>query len=68
MRPGFIGSDPVHTRVSKPSTANAPDLKNWCRIIKLLLRNSITVDSANNVWYADISGYVGMLPARFARD
>jgi virginiamycin B lyase len=29
---------------------------------------SVTVDPANNVWYADISGYVGMLPARFARD
>ena len=28
----------------------------------------VAVDPANNVWYADISGYVGMLPARFARD
>jgi len=28
---------------------------------------SVTVDPSNNVWYADISGGVGMLPARFAR-
>jgi virginiamycin B lyase len=29
---------------------------------------SVTVDPAGAVWYADISGFVGMLPARFARD
>jgi virginiamycin B lyase len=28
----------------------------------------VAVDPASNVWYADISGYVGMLPARFARE
>ena len=28
---------------------------------------SLTVDRDGNVWYADISGYVGMLPARHAR-
>jgi virginiamycin B lyase len=28
---------------------------------------SVAVDAAGNVWYADIKGYVGMLPARFAR-
>jgi virginiamycin B lyase len=28
----------------------------------------VAVDAAGNVWYADIIGYVGMLPARFARD
>lgn len=28
---------------------------------------SVAVDPAGNVWYADISGYVGMLPARYAR-
>jgi virginiamycin B lyase len=28
----------------------------------------VAVDPAGAVWYADISGYVGMLPARFARD
>ena len=27
---------------------------------------SLAVDPAGNVWYADISGYVGMLPARYA--
>jgi virginiamycin B lyase len=27
---------------------------------------SVTVDRAGNVWYADISGFVGMLPARHA--
>ena len=29
---------------------------------------SLTIDAAGNVWYADIRGYVGMLPARFARE
>ena len=29
---------------------------------------SVVVDRAGNVWYADISGYVGMLPARDARE
>ena len=28
---------------------------------------SLAVDPDGNVWYADISGYVGMLPARYAR-
>jgi virginiamycin B lyase len=28
---------------------------------------SLAVDRDGNVWYADISGYVGMLPARHAR-
>ena len=28
---------------------------------------SVTVDRDGNVWYADIRGYVGMLPARYAR-
>jgi virginiamycin B lyase len=28
---------------------------------------SVAVDPEGNVWYADISGYVGMLPARYAR-
>jgi len=28
---------------------------------------SVAIDRAGNVWYADISGYVGMLPARDAR-
>ena len=28
---------------------------------------SLAVDREGNVWYADISGYVGMLPARHAR-
>jgi virginiamycin B lyase len=28
---------------------------------------SVTIDAAGNVWYADIRGYVGMLPAHFAR-
>jgi virginiamycin B lyase len=27
---------------------------------------SLAVDGSGNVWYADISGYVGMLPARYA--
>lgn len=27
---------------------------------------SLAVDPSGNVWYADISGYVGMLPARYA--
>jgi virginiamycin B lyase len=27
---------------------------------------SIAVDREGNVWYADISGFVGMLPARYA--
>jgi virginiamycin B lyase len=27
---------------------------------------SVAVDPAGNIWYADISGWVGMLPARFA--
>lgn len=30
--------------------------------------HSLTVDRDGNVWYADITGYVGMLPARYARD
>lgn len=29
---------------------------------------SVAVDRAGNVWYADIRGYVGMLPARYARE
>jgi virginiamycin B lyase len=29
---------------------------------------SVAIDPDGNVWYADISGYVGMLPARYARD
>jgi virginiamycin B lyase len=29
---------------------------------------SVSVDRAGNVWYADIRGYVGMLPARHARN
>ena len=29
---------------------------------------SLAVDREGNVWYADITGYVGMLPARQARD
>jgi len=28
---------------------------------------SLAVDPEGNIWYADISGYVGMLPARYAR-
>lgn len=28
---------------------------------------TITIDPAGNVWYADISGYVGMLPAHYTR-
>jgi virginiamycin B lyase len=28
---------------------------------------SLAVDPDGNIWYADISGYVGMLPARYAR-
>jgi len=28
---------------------------------------SVAVDPTGNVWYADISGYVGMLPARYAQ-
>jgi virginiamycin B lyase len=28
---------------------------------------SVTVDRDGNIWYADIRGYVGMLPARYAR-
>ncbi len=28
---------------------------------------SLAIDSSGNVWYADISGYVGMLPMRYAR-
>ncbi len=28
----------------------------------------VTIDASGNVWYADIHGYVGMLPARFARE
>jgi virginiamycin B lyase len=28
---------------------------------------SVAVDPAGNVWYADISGYVGMLPSRYAQ-
>jgi virginiamycin B lyase len=28
---------------------------------------SLAVDTDGNVWYADISGYVGMLPAHDAR-
>jgi virginiamycin B lyase len=27
----------------------------------------VTVDRDGNIWYADIRGYVGMLPARYAR-
>jgi virginiamycin B lyase len=27
---------------------------------------SVAVDRGGNVWYADISGFVGMLPARYA--
>jgi virginiamycin B lyase len=27
---------------------------------------SVAVDRDGNVWYADISGFVGMLPARYA--
>jgi virginiamycin B lyase len=29
---------------------------------------SLAVDRAGNVWYADITGHVGMLPARHARN
>ncbi len=29
---------------------------------------SLAIDRQGNVWYADISGYVGMLPARYARE
>jgi virginiamycin B lyase len=29
---------------------------------------TVAVDPGGNVWYADITGYVGMLPARHARD
>ena len=29
---------------------------------------SLAVDQDGNVWYADIHGYVGMLPARYARE
>jgi virginiamycin B lyase len=29
---------------------------------------SVTLDRDGNVWYADIRGYVGMLPARHARE
>ena len=29
---------------------------------------SLAVDREGNVWYADITGYVGMLPARQARN
>jgi virginiamycin B lyase len=28
---------------------------------------SLAVDCSGNVWYADISGYVGMLPVQYAR-
>ena len=28
---------------------------------------AVAVDRDGNVWYADIRGYVGMLPARYAR-
>jgi virginiamycin B lyase len=28
---------------------------------------SVAVDAAGNVWYADITGFVGKLPARIAR-
>ena len=28
---------------------------------------SLAIDRDGNVWYADITGYVGMLPARYAR-
>jgi len=28
---------------------------------------SLAADRSGNVWYADISGYVGMLPMRYAR-
>ena len=27
---------------------------------------SLAIDTGGNVWYADISGYVGMLPMRYA--
>jgi virginiamycin B lyase len=29
---------------------------------------SLAIDRDGNVWYADITGYVGMLPARYARE
>ena len=29
---------------------------------------SLAVDRDGNVWYADIHGYVGMLPANYARE
>jgi virginiamycin B lyase len=29
---------------------------------------SLTIDQGGNVWYADITGYVGMLPARYAKE
>ena len=29
---------------------------------------SLAVDRDGNVWYADIHGYVGMLPADYARE
>ncbi len=29
---------------------------------------SLAADRDGNIWYADITGYVGMLPARYARD
>jgi virginiamycin B lyase len=28
---------------------------------------TIAADPGGNIWYADISGYVGMLPAQYAR-
>jgi len=28
---------------------------------------SLAADRSGNLWYADISGYVGMLPMRYAR-
>ena len=28
---------------------------------------SLAADPDGNIWYADISGYVGMLPAQYAR-
>jgi virginiamycin B lyase len=28
---------------------------------------SVGIDRDGNVWYADITGYIGMLPARYAR-
>jgi virginiamycin B lyase len=28
---------------------------------------SVAVDAANNVWYTDLSGWLGMLPARAAK-